>query len=133
MGWPGLMTGRSRLTRSWSMSGTRSRRQVPRIPTWRRAMDAERFSRNIALFGRKGQEKIEAQTVGIVGLGGLGSHVAQQITYLGVRDQIHVDDDVISASSLNRVVTSYEGDADHVCKVEASRRLATAVASDAAV
>lgn len=93
-------------------------------------MDAERFSRNIALFGRAGQERIEAQCVGIVGLGGLGSHVAQQVTYLGVRVQVHVDDDFITKSSLNRVVTAESGDPDVVRKVEAAERLVRRVARD---
>ena len=43
-----------------------------------------RFSRNEALFGREGQEKIAATKVTIIGAGGLGSHIAQQLAYLGV-------------------------------------------------
>ena len=93
-------------------------------------MDGDRFSRNIALFGREGQDKIEAERVGVVGLGGLGSHVVQQLTYLGVRWQAHVDDDFITHSSLNRVVTAHRSDPDVVRKVEAAERMARAVAAD---
>jgi molybdopterin/thiamine biosynthesis adenylyltransferase len=46
-------------------------------------MDESRYSRNIALFGEEGQRKIAATAVAVVGLGGLGSHVAQQLAYLG--------------------------------------------------
>lgn len=94
-------------------------------------MDASgRFSRNVALFGIRGQMKIEAQHVGIVGLGGLGSHVAQQVTYLGVPWQTHVDDDLVTTSSLNRVVTAVEGDPAATSKVDVAARMANAVASE---
>ena len=67
-------------------------------------MDESRYSRNIALFGEEGQRKIAATTVAIVGLGGLGSHVAQQLAYLGVIRYALIDHDVITESSLNRVI-----------------------------
>ena len=88
----------------------------------------DRFSRNIALFGHAGQKRISASAVGVVGLGGLGSHVAQQLVYLGVRDLTYVDDDQITTSSLNRVVTAIEDDALSTAKVDSAARLAHAVA-----
>ncbi|MCA1736308.1 MAG: ThiF family adenylyltransferase [Actinobacteria bacterium] len=56
----------------------------------------DRFSRNIALFGPDGQQKIAATAVAIVGLGGLGSHVAQQLVHLGVIRFALIDDDVLT-------------------------------------
>jgi tRNA A37 threonylcarbamoyladenosine dehydratase len=47
-------------------------------------MTGSRYSRNEALFGREGQQKIAQTNVAIVGIGGLGSHVVQQLAYLGV-------------------------------------------------
>ena len=91
----------------------------------------DRFSRNVALFGHAGQERISASVVGVVGLGGLGSHVAQQLVYLGVRDLTYVDHDRITTSSLNRVVTAVEDDASLTAKVDAAARLTHAVAVDA--
>jgi hypothetical protein len=47
---------------------------------------------------------IERIKVAIVGLGGLGTHVAQQLTYLGVRTFVLVDGDRVDTSSLNRMM-----------------------------
>jgi molybdopterin-synthase adenylyltransferase len=71
---------------------------------------SERYSRNIALFGEAGQEKIRACSVLICGLGGLGSHVAQQLAYLGVGELSLLDFDIVTESNLNRLVGA--GDAD---------------------
>jgi molybdopterin/thiamine biosynthesis adenylyltransferase len=67
-------------------------------------MDESRYSRNVTLFGEEGQRKVAATSVAIVGLGGLGSHVAQQLAYLGVIRYELIDDDVVTESSLNRVI-----------------------------
>ena len=70
-----------------------------------------RYDRQELLFGREGQDKLEAQTVAIVGLGGLGSHVAQQLAYLGVRAYALIDHDHATLSNLNRLVGATEDDA----------------------
>jgi molybdopterin/thiamine biosynthesis adenylyltransferase len=69
-----------------------------------------RYSRNEALFGPEGQEKIAATKVTIIGLGGLGSHIAQQLAYLGVETQTPVDFDIVTSSSMNRLVGAVETD-----------------------
>jgi hypothetical protein len=73
-------------------------------------MIESRYSRNEALFGPEGQEKIAATKVTIVGLGGLGSHIAQQLAYLGVETQTPVDFDVVTSSSMNRLVGAIDAD-----------------------
>lgn len=70
----------------------------------------ERYSRNEALFGAAGQAKIAKTRVAIAGLGGLGSHVAQQLAYLGVLNYALIDFDIITESSLNRVVWAVPAD-----------------------
>lgn len=86
--------------------------------------DESRYSRNVALFGPEGQAKIAATQVVIVGLGGLGSHVAQQLAYLGVVDFSLVDYDIVTASSLNRLIGAVEGDvAAETLKVKVAERL----------
>lgn len=67
-------------------------------------MDPERFDRQLLLFGPAGQEKIAGTHVTIVGLGGTGSHVAQQLAFLGVRKFSLVDADIATASSRNRLI-----------------------------
>lgn len=63
-----------------------------------------RYDRQVRLFGVEGQEAIEATQIAIVGLGGLGSHILQQLAYLGGRDFLLIDDDRVSESNLNRLI-----------------------------
>jgi NAD(P)-dependent dehydrogenase (short-subunit alcohol dehydrogenase family) len=70
-----------------------------------------RYSRQIALFGKTGQASIELAQVAILGLGGLGSHVAQQLAYLGARRVVLVDPDLVSTSNLNRLISALPADA----------------------
>src|SRR3990172_1864785 len=76
-----------------------------------------RYHRQELLFGREGQAKLEACKVGIVGLGGLGSHVAQQLAYLGVLSYVLADKDRVSESNLNRLVGACDEDAN-ICRLK---------------
>lgn len=49
-------------------------------------------------------ETLDGLTVGIVGLGGGGSHVTQQIGHVGVGGFVLLDDDCIDETNLNRLV-----------------------------
>jgi molybdopterin/thiamine biosynthesis adenylyltransferase len=71
--------------------------------------DEERrvYDRQIRAFGQGGQSLIRRAKVGIVGLGGTGSAVAEQLARLGVQDFVLVDHDRISASNITRVYGSY--------------------------
>jgi molybdopterin-synthase adenylyltransferase len=62
------------------------------------------FDRQIRAFGATGQQVIKQLTVGIVGLGGTGSLMAQQLAYLGVKDFILIDPDTVEQHNLNRLV-----------------------------
>jgi molybdopterin/thiamine biosynthesis adenylyltransferase len=42
--------------------------------------------------------------VGIVGLGGGGSHIAQQLAHVGVQHFVLIDPDIIDSSNLNRLI-----------------------------
>lgn len=97
-------------------------------------MTNTRYSRNEALFGAEGQNKIRNTRVAIVGLGGLGSHVAQQLAYLGVTDFLLVDDDILTDSSLNRLIGAYDSDVSvQTRKVDSARRLIQLVAPNSQV
>jgi molybdopterin-synthase adenylyltransferase len=73
-------------------------------------MDERRYSRNEAFFGAPGQATIAATKIVIVGLGGLGSHVAQQLAYLGVNWYGLVDFDLVTDSSMNRLIGAMDSD-----------------------
>lgn len=68
------------------------------------------FDRQVRAFGAAGQRAIERLRVAVVGLGGTGSIIAQQLVHLGVRDFILIDPDVVEETNLNRVVGSTEAD-----------------------
>ena len=63
-----------------------------------------RFSRNEALFGDLGQQKLRNTYVAIVGAGGIGTHVVQQLALLGVGGLALIDHESIEISNLNRYV-----------------------------
>lgn len=69
-----------------------------------------RYQRHIGLFGAEGQQRIASARVVIVGLGGTGSHVAQQLAYLGVCDYHLIDGDEVSLSNLNRLIGAVSAD-----------------------
>lgn len=70
-----------------------------------------RYSRQELLFGKEGQRRLQNVRVAVVGVGGLGSHVVQQLAYLGVLAYVLVDGDVVTPSSLNRLIGAVEADA----------------------
>lgn len=57
-----------------------------------------------SFLGADSDRRLAAATVGLVGLGGGNSHVAQQLAHLGVGGFVLVDDDRIALSNLNRLV-----------------------------
>lgn len=74
------------------------------------ALEITRYSRNIGLFGERGQGRLDALCIAVIGLGGLGSHIVQQTAYLGVRRFILVDDDIVTLTNLNRLIGASEDD-----------------------
>lgn len=91
-------------------------------------MGVDRYSRNEALFGAKGQARIAKTRVAIVGLGGLGAPVAQQLAYLGVRNYGLIDFDVVTDSSLNRLVGATDADVPVATKkIASAARMITAI------
>jgi hypothetical protein len=64
----------------------------------------DRFDRNIRFFGAEGQRRLQEVPVAVVGCGGLGQHVIQQIACLGVKTIYAVDDEDLDITNLNRYV-----------------------------
>lgn len=67
----------------------------------------ELYSRQILAFGKSGQEALASTTVAVIGAGGISSIVVEVLARIGVKEIICVDNDVIEASNLSRVVGSY--------------------------
>lgn len=85
-------------------------------------MSAERFSRQ-SFLGENSQAAIERAIVGVVGLGGGGGHVVQQLTHIGFMNYRLFDRDGADESNLNRLVIATEADAAAgTPKVELARR-----------
>jgi len=69
-----------------------------------------RHDRNIRFFGAEGQRILRASVAAIMGCGGLGQHVIQQLAYLGVKKLIVIDDEELSETNKNRYVLAWEED-----------------------
>jgi hypothetical protein len=63
-----------------------------------------RDDRSIRLLGADGQAKLRGTSVAVVGVGGLGCHVAQLVTYQGAARVVLLDFDVLDETSMNRWV-----------------------------
>ncbi len=68
------------------------------------------FDRNVRAFGPAVQTALSNLSVGIVGCGGTGSAVAEQLVRLGVRTFVLIDPDTLSQSNLTRVYGSVAED-----------------------
>jgi hypothetical protein len=89
-------------------------------------LPSEQFDRNIRAFGGPIQNMLGDLNVAVVGCGGTGSAVIEQLVRLGVRHLLLVDPDTLTTSNLTRVYGSYTEDlgrpkvdvsADHVRRI----------------
>lgn len=62
------------------------------------------FNRQEQIFGKHGQDKIAKSRAVICGVGGIGSHVAQQLAYLGIGKLLLIDPDKSEESNMNRLI-----------------------------
>src|SRR6266404_5289072 len=68
------------------------------------------FDRQVRAFGVEGQIALSRLKIGIVGVGGTGSVVAEQLARAGVKDLLLVDSDSIEDSNVSRLFGSYPDD-----------------------
>ena len=68
------------------------------------------FDRQVRFFGQEGQERLTDARVAVVGVGGLGSHVVQQLAFLGVRAIAPIDAKELALTNRNRLVGMSEDD-----------------------
>jgi hypothetical protein len=73
-------------------------------------MTNNRFDRNIRFFGKEGQDRLAASRVAVVGVGGLGTHVVQQLAFLGGGHFELIDKEELDETNLNRYVGARHDD-----------------------
>jgi molybdopterin/thiamine biosynthesis adenylyltransferase len=83
----------------------------------------EFFDRQVRAFGPDVQQLLKQLRIGIVGVGGTGSCVAEQLVRLGVGSVLIADGEKFEATNVNRVYGSRVVDAD-IPKVKLAERLA---------
>ncbi len=91
-----------------------------------------RYSRNIFLpeIDIKGQEKLLASRVLIIGLGGLGSPVAMYLAASGVGCLMLADKETVDLSNLQRQILHTTADVDHTLKTHSAHKTLTALNPD---
>lgn len=72
----------------------------------------ERFDRQVRAFGKEGQQTLSALRIAVVGIGGTGSLVAEQLVRAGIRDLHLIDDDDIEESNISRTFGATKSDVD---------------------
>ena len=88
----------------------------------------DRFDRQVRFFGRAGQDRLACVRVAVVGVGGLGSHVVQQLALLGVGAILPIDAQELELSNRNRLVGAREHDPiPGTRKVDIAMRTAKAI------
>ncbi|MBL9170658.1 MAG: ThiF family adenylyltransferase [Verrucomicrobiales bacterium] len=71
----------------------------------------ERFDRQTFL-GERAPDIFSRARVAVIGLGGGGSHIGQQLSHVGIRNLYYFDHDAVTFSNLNRLVGATVADAE---------------------
>lgn len=92
-----------------------------------------RYSRQ-SFLGKDSQGAIENTKIAVVGLGGGGSHIAQQLGHIGFLDYVLFDPQAIEQSNLNRMVGATQADVDaKELKVKISQKTVLSIQPTATV
>lgn len=84
----------------------------------------------VELWGDRGQKRLSGIRVAIIGCGGVGSLLAEQVARLGVGGAVFVDFDHLKEANLNRAYGATREDArEHALKAEVARNLAEEAAT----
>jgi len=88
----------------------------------------DRYDRNIRFLGKQGQEILRAANAAIIGVGGLGSHVVQQLSFLGIGGLILIDNEELDGTNLNRYIGArYDDPIPGTRKVDLGERIANSI------
>lgn len=93
-------------------------------------MKYEQFDRQMRFFGKEGQDILQNTHVCIVGVGGIGSHLVQQLAYLGVGLFSLIDSDNFETTNLNRLIGAHHDDPMDTPKVNIMERLILSINPD---
>jgi len=89
-------------------------------------IDYSVFDRQVLAFGKKTQKLLSSLCIGVIGCGGTGSSVIEQLIRLGVGRIIVLDGDLFEATNVSRIYSSRIIDED-LPKVKLMQRLAADV------
>jgi molybdopterin/thiamine biosynthesis adenylyltransferase len=81
--------------------------------------------RQLRAFGREGQYRLAQLKAGVVGLGGTGSVVAQELAYLGVNRFLLIDTDRVEVTNLNRLIGANDSDVGQLKTAVSARQIKT--------
>ncbi len=103
----------------------------------KRLSDNKKFERNFSrqsFLGPESQQIFSRLRVGVVGLGGGGSHVIQQLAHIGIGRYVICDYDIVENSNLNRLVGATQEDVQNErTKAEIATRTIKGLMPDAEV
>jgi len=92
----------------------------------------EKYDRQLRVLGNRAQERLSKIRVGIIGLGGTGSHVVQQLVYLGIKNFLLIDPDSVEPSNLSRLLGATRLDLGRP-KTEVMARMVKSVSGSVAI
>jgi hypothetical protein len=119
-----FLPGDSRLTQITSTKWLSDPIRLVPAPQARRGAGERIYSRQRILLGSEGQNLLSNATIGVVGLGGGGSHVVQQLTLMGVGKLVLVDNDKVEEENRHRLIGGRPADSkEGVRKIEVMKRL----------
>ena len=114
---------------SYQRRWTRAVRVVgPRLavtyhPNEPRVIATDSQEATLSVWGQVAQEQLVRARVGIVGLGSVGSLVAEALSRVGLRDMVYIDHDKIEKRNLDRTVGATRADVDlNLPKVQVAAR-----------
>jgi hypothetical protein len=93
----------------------------------------DRYNRQ-SFLGANSQKKIEDCIVGLIGLGGGGSHISQQLAHIGFKQYILYDPDVFEESNLNRLIgATFKDIEDKTHKIQIAKRVILGIQPEAEI
>lgn len=110
-GWLGL--SKKKIPSDISIIGQKAFRFYSHIPDRMHSKKKILVERQILALGTLTQNHLDSLEVGIVGLGGTGSAIAEQLVRMGVQNLILVDHDTFEPSNLSRLYGSTLKDTTH--------------------